>query len=298
LVYERISMQTTLVYQTDNLESARETLLKEIPNISEVKAIPPMEWKLVCETPVGNMAAYVSGKVVIQSLDEKWAQKVLSILSVEKREEFVPHIGVDEAGKGDFFGPLVTCALYVKDVDSVNKLRLVGVRDSKGISDKSILKLAPKVIKTCPNYSIVSIGAKKLDQMLKKSRNINKVLAWAHAQSIENVLKKVGSECSKVVIDQFSKKKSRILDALKENGSKLEVIQMYGGESDVAVAAASIVARAKFLDELSDLSKKYGIQFPKGATAVIGVAKDYVKQYGKERLSEVAKTSFKITSRI
>jgi ribonuclease HIII len=291
-------MQTTLVYQTEDLDLSKSILIEKMNGLSEVRAVSPMSWKLISEIPVGNIAAYSSGKVVIQSLDGDWAKRVLSSLTGESNEEFIPHIGVDEAGKGDYFGPLVTCALFLPDGETAKRLQMEGVRDSKTIKDSTIQKLYKKIVKICPDYSIVTIKPKKLTEMLKKSRNINKTLAWAHAQSIENVLEEVGDKCNKVVIDQFSKRKSRVLDALMKNGSKLEIVQKHGGESDIAVAAASIVARAVFVKEMDKISKKYGIDFPKGATDVIDTAKEFVKQNGKEKLSEVAKTTFKITDNI
>ncbi|MFH1546910.1 MAG: ribonuclease HIII [bacterium] len=291
-------MQTTLVYQTEDLDSSKSKLINEHPELSEVSINPPILWKLVSEVPVGNVAAYSSGKIVIQSLNNDWAKGILTSLNNGSQDDFVPHIGVDEAGKGDFFGPLVTCALYVPNSEVASQLQMEGVRDSKTISDSTILKLYEKIVQTCPDYSVVTIGPKRLTELLGKSRNINKTLAWAHSQAIENVLEKVGDECHKVVIDQFSKKKSRVLDALMENGKKLEIVQKHGGESDVAVAAASIVARAVFVMEMDKLSEKYSVKFPKGASDVIEFASDFKSKYGMEKLEEVAKTSFKISSRI
>jgi ribonuclease HIII len=272
--------------------------LDNFSELEEVSVKPPIFWKLISERPVGSVASYKSGKVVIQSGDDKWAGSILSMLSKDNHENFEPHIGVDEAGKGDFFGPLVTCALYVPSADTAGQLRQLGVRDSKSISDYTIESMHKNIVKLCSDYSIVSIGPKRLSEMLRESKNINKVLAWAHSQAIENVIEKSDDEIKKVVIDQFSKKKSRILDAIGENGSKLDIVQKHGGESDVAVAAASIVARANFVEEIRNLSDKYGMRFPKGASNVIDFAKLFVKQHGREELDNVAKTTFKITQRI
>lgn len=291
-------MQTTLVYETKDLSGSKEVLVDSFSMLDEVSPTGPMEWKLICGTPVGNVVAYSSGKIVIQSGDDSWAQEILNTLLSQNGEEFIPHIGVDEAGKGDFFGPLVTCALHVPSSDVAQQLRQLGVRDSKGLSDDAMKSMYKKITEICPDHSIVSIGPKRLTEMLKESHNINKTLAWAHSKAIEEVLEKSKENIKKVVIDQFSKSKSRVLDAIGENGSKLEIIQKHGGESDVAVAAASIVARCTFVNDMDEMSKKYGDEFPKGASNVIEFAKKFVEQNGREELNNVAKTTFKIVNQI
>jgi ribonuclease HIII len=125
--------------------------------------------------------------------------------------------------------------------------------------------------------------------------NLNRILAWAHARVI-GVLLKSHPGCRLVVVDEFS---ARSLDAaLKDRGRDVELVQSVRGERDAAVACASILARAGFLDGLEKLGEQYGTAFPKGATAVVGVARDFVRKHGGERLGEVAKLHFLTTQKV
>ncbi|MFH0862243.1 MAG: ribonuclease HIII [Candidatus Altiarchaeota archaeon] len=201
-------------------------------------------------------------------------------------------IGTDESGKGDYFGPLVVAAVYVGDDEA--KLKKLGVKDSKKLSDPKALELAEEIKKSSP-YDIVRINPEKYNKLHEKFGNLNILLAWAHARAIENLLAKV--EAKKVISDQFGDEKY-LKEKLMKKGKKVELIQMHRAESDTAVAAASVVARAAFLDSLAYLSRTYGIQFPKGATHVEHQGRMFIAAYGQERLKEVAKVHFKTTQRI
>ncbi|MBN2187170.1 MAG: ribonuclease HIII [Dehalococcoidia bacterium] len=208
-----------------------------------------------------------------------------------------PHskwIGSDEAGKGDYFGPLVVAGVVMDDTIAPLLVEL-GVKDSKRLSDNSVKNLAARIKKTCP-CSVVVIGPKRYNELYNKIGNLNRLLAWGHSRAIENILDK--EECDYALADQFGDK-NFIINALMEKGEKIEMKQRFRAESDMGVAAASILARAEFLSQLAMLSKKYGIDFPKGASsAVIETGKDFVKRYGKERLKEVAKIHFKTTKSV
>jgi len=203
------------------------------------------------------------------------------------------YIGVDESGKGDFFGPLVIAGVISNENIDETLLKL-GVKDSKKLSDKRVLQLAEKIKEIC-TYDIVVIKPGRYNE-LTKNLNLNKLLAWGHARVIENLLKKASEEnlrCLKAISDQFGDEKY-LLKALMQMGKKIEILQMHRAEVNLAVAAASIIARAKFLEQIKILSEKYGFDFPKGVSPkVIDLANEFVKKYGSEELSNVAKLHFR-----
>ncbi|MCK4402977.1 MAG: ribonuclease HIII [Dehalococcoidia bacterium] len=205
--------------------------------------------------------------------------------------KLVRWIGSDEAGKGDYFGPLVIAGVLV-DNTIVKSLEELGVKDSKRLSDNSVKELANKIKKTCL-CSVVTIGPAKYNELYNKIRNLNRLLAWGHSRAIENILDR--EECDYALADQFGDEKF-IIAALMEKGKGIKVKQEIRAESDIGVAAASILARAEFVHRLAMQSVKYGMDFPKGASpAVIETGKEFVRRYGKERLKEVAKIHFKTT---
>ena len=200
-------------------------------------------------------------------------------------------IGTDEAGKGDYFGPLVVAGVLV-DTSAARSFKELGIRDSKKLSDSVIKDLAARIKRNSP-LSIVAIGPEKYNELYAKIGNLNRLLAWGHSRVIENILKK--EQCNYVLADQFGDEKF-IVQALMEKGKKIQVIQSVRAESNIGVAAASILARAEFVQRLTALSLKYGINFPKGASSqVIEIGSEFVKRYGRERLNEVAKIHFKTT---
>jgi len=208
--------------------------------------------------------------------------------------KLVRWIGSDEAGKGDYFGPLVIAGVLV-DNTLVKSLEELGVKDSKRLSDNSVKELANKIKKMCL-CSVVTIGPTKYNELYNKIRNLNRLLAWGHSRAIENILDR--EECDYALADQFGDEKF-IIAALMEKGKGIRVKQEIRAESDIGVAAASILARAEFVHRLATLSVKYGMDFPKGASpAVIETGKEFVRRYGKERLKEVAKIHFKTTKSV
>lgn len=199
------------------------------------------------------------------------------------------YIGTDESGKGDFFGPLVIAGVFV-DIETAKKFKTLGIKDSKKLDDKTILKYAAE-IRNSTAHSVIIIMPDKYNQLYASFKNLNKLLAWGHARAIENVLNK--QNCSYALSDKFGDE-SLIKNALLELGKKITLEQRTKGESFIAVAAASIIARAEFVKRCNELKNKYSIDFPKGASdKVIETAKDFVKRFGKDELKYVAKTHFK-----
>ena len=203
-------------------------------------------------------------------------------------------IGIDESGKGDYFGPLVIAAVFVTPALEQD-LALMQVRDSKKISDGRILEMAPDIRLICP-HSLVAIGPQRYNELYAKIKNLNRLLAWGHARALENLLQQV--DCDLAIADQFGDERL-ILNALQEKGKQIRLVQRTKAESDLAVAAASILARAEFLQRLDRLSQELSTTLPKGASAAVELAgRMVVKKYGRDRLETVAKLHFKTTKQV
>ncbi|TKB67389.1 MAG: ribonuclease HIII [Nitrospira sp.] len=206
----------------------------------------------------------------------------------------IERIGIDESGKGDYFGPLVIAAVFV-DATTQGELRLMQVRDSKKISDGRILEMAPDIKTICP-HSVIAIGPQKYNELYAKIRNLNRLLAWGHAKALETLLERV--TCERAISDQFGNERL-ILNVLQEKGRKIVLEQRTKAESDLAVAAASILARAEFLLRLNRLSSEVGTTLPKGASPTVELAaKMIIKKHGQDRLGSVAKLHFKTTKAV
>jgi len=209
-------------------------------------------------------------------------------------DSFEPRIGSDESGKGDYFGPLVVAACYV-DADTVEKLLLLGVRDSKRLSDGRALAIAEDLKVLIPSATVV-IGPERYNALYEKIGNLNRLLAWGHARAIENLLGQV--TCDRVVTDQFGDERF-VARALMEKGRRVVLEQRPRTEDDPAVAAASILARAEFLKWLEQLSGKVGIPLPKGAgPSVDQTARRIITVHGLDLLRQVAKVHFKTTQKV
>jgi len=237
----------------------------------------------------------------IQELIENKRTNIKSeIISIKVAESDYPIIGTDESGKGDYFGPLVSAGVYV-DEESAKDLIALGVKDSKKLSDSKNLEMASMIKTICKgNYSIIEISPEKYNMLYaefkEEQKNLNILLAWSHSKAIEEILSKVN--CKNAIIDQFADEKI-ILRKLQDRGRTLTLIQRHKAEDNIAVAAASIIARAKFLESLAKLSNKYKIDLPKGASErTTKTAKIFVSKYGLNSLGRVAKIHFKITDQV
>jgi ribonuclease HIII len=169
------------------------------------------------------------------------------------------------------------------------------VQDSKKLTDAQALKLAAQIKRVCP-HSVIALKPEKYNELYAKMRNLNHLLAWAHARCIENVLEV--QEANLVISDQFAAGGKVVKDRLFERGKSVRFESRVRAEADTAVAAASILARAGFLYGLKDLSEEFGIPLPKGATNVINSGKTFVAKHGPEALHRVAKLHFKTTAQI
>jgi ribonuclease HIII len=251
-------------------------------------------------SPEGSVATlYSSGKLVLQG-KENFTQTISYIKARKDESRLIQsHIGVDEVGKGDYFGPLVVVACYV-DKEFAKKISYLGFDDSKRFSDRKIKSLYENVKDYQFCYPSV-VKPAEYNDLVNENGNVSIVLAKQHSKCIEMALKDLqdkGKYCESVVIDQFSSSKNRILDELGELGKQIKITQFHKGESDIAVAAASIIARGIFLEEFEKMSREYDFDFPKGASNVIDAGLKFIKQHSREELRNVAKVGFKTTQRI
>ncbi len=240
----------------------------------------------------------VQGKGVEEFVQFELEPKILGAAKlgyeeVHSPEMFEPHFGVDESGKGDFFGPLVIAGVYV-DRGIGRKLMDAGVQDSKRItSDARIRALADAIRKTAMGlFEVVLIGPAKYNELYEKFGNLNKLLAWGHARVIENLVVKK-PDCPRSLSDQFAD--ARLIEqSLLRHGQKIDIQQRPRAESDIAVAAASILAREGFINWLDREGKKLGMRLDRGVSpAVKTTAEKVVKEKGPEGLRQVAKVHFR-----
>lgn len=241
---------------------------------------------------------YSSGKLVVQG---KEAQPFIEFylepellgsfehsyadLSIDR----TPRIGVDEAGKGDFFGPLCIAGVYAgeKEIDELIK---IGVKDSKSMRDSTIQKMAKQIRNAVPHH-IVRISPKRYNSLYQQFGNLNLLLAWGHATVIEVLVKATG--CQSALIDQFSHL-PLVENALKKKGLALNFTKRTKAESDPVVAAASILARDSFVSGMDTLSEWMGFKLPKGASALVfETGKKIYLDKGEAIFDELAKKHFK-----
>src|SRR5437763_6743481 len=206
---------------------------------------------------------------------------------------FEPHFGVDESGEGDFFGPLVIAGAYV-DRGIARKLLDGGVVDSKRIGSDARIRVLADAIRKEPLglTDTVLIGPAKYNELYEKFGNLNKLLGWGHARVIENLLGKK-PDCPRALSDQFAD--ARVVEqSLLGHGRKIDIQQRIRAESDIAVAAASILAREGFINWLERRGKELGVRLERGVSEnVKETARKLVEMSGPQALREVAKVHFR-----
>jgi ribonuclease HIII len=265
------------------------------------------------ESDKTNIVFYESGKLVVQGKGtaefvefvlepEILKQAKLGYETILNPDLLLPRIGVDESGKGDFFGPLCIAGVYVNEA-VINSWKDLGVRDSKNISsDKKIAELADKIRKTpgCVVDSVV-VGNEAYNRLYSKMKSVNTLLAWGHARVIENLMGKryqMNPPPVKAISDQFAASKSVIEKALMKQGKEIQLVQRHKAEEDIAVAAASILARDAFVKGIAKLEKDFAMKLPKGASAAVdAAAKQFVQERGAENLAKVSKLHFRTALR-
>jgi ribonuclease HIII len=219
-------------------------------------------------------------------------EKILNPASVSS------HMGIDESGKGDFFGPLVISAAYV-DPDLARLMEAMGVKDCKLLSDKQVFYIGGKLraLLGPQRFALVSIGPEAYNRLYAKIRNVNRLLAWGHGRAIENLLETVPG-CPRAVADQFGAE-HLIKRALQKKGREIQLEQHHKAESDIAVAAASILAREGFLRSLQRMSETLGVPVLKGASEQVrAAAETLVRKEGAGVLLRTCKCHFRTTDQV
>ena len=256
-----------------------------------------------------QIVLYTSGKLVVQGRGAaEWIEFVLepevigqarlgyeNILDPQLTSA---HMGIDESGKGDFFGPLVIAAAYV-DEQLATEFQKLNVRDSKTITSDRVAETMGGDLRRLlgSRCSIIAIGPRAYNRLYAGFQNVNRLLAWGHARAIENLLAAI-PDCPRALSDQFGPK-HRIESALKARGVTIKLEQRHKAESDPAVAAASVLARTGFLRGLRELGTKIGVELPKGASDRVQVAaRQVIEKCGPAALGEVAKLHFKTTDAV
>ncbi len=209
-----------------------------------------------------------------------------------------PHFGVDESGKGDYFGPLVVAGVYTDERCAAELVRL-GCRDSKAISDdKKIHAIAEKIKKTAGVvYEVICIGPRRYNELYEEIGNLNRLLAWGHARVIAALHEKMPS-CPRALSDQFANEWV-LKRALGQRRIPVQLEQRTKAESDVAVAAASILARDRFVQWMQKTAAASNCPMPLGCGPhVTRAAQHFVATHGHERLPDVAKLHFKVTQKL
>lgn len=274
---------------------------------------PYARWRATHERT--QVVAYESGKLTVQGRGtEDFVRFVLEpeilgearldyrpeLLAQEDPGQFEPHAGIDESGKGDFFGPLCVACVYT-DGPIARRLLAAGVADSKTIgSDRRILSLAELVRREAAGrYSLVVIGPEAYNRLYARIGNLNRLLAWGHAKALEELLTRQPS-CPRAISDQFAKSQDTVRRALQERGRRIVLEQHPKAEADVAVAAASILARAEFVTRMRALGESsLGRELPKGVSAsVLAAARELVAKLGPERLGSFAKLHFRTAAQV
>ena len=255
-----------------------------------------------------TVTLYNSGKILVQgSNTESFIKEFLENTDNFPSTAIIPSktttiaeikysswIGTDESGKGDYFGPLVIAGVLVEE-ENIKKLAGFNIQDSKKLTDSVIEKVAVQ-IKQSSVFSVVVINPAKYNELYDKFKNLNSLLAWGHARAIENILEK--KPCENALSDKFGNE-SLIKNALLKKGRKINLEQRVRAESDLAVAAASILARNEFVQRIKRLSAEYGMEFQKGASQKVKEqAIEFIGKNGFDTLKNIAKLHFKTTKEL
>jgi ribonuclease HIII len=283
--------------------------LREILAAGNYRPVAVPHTIVAVEGPDCRVNLYTSGKLLVQGKGtEDFVMFVLEPNVLQRAglgyEEVLdpgataPHMGIDESGKGDFFGPLVVAAAYTDPV-LAGTMRQIGVRDSKQMTDKQIFAVGARLraLLGRNRYALVTIGPETYNRLYAGIRNVNRLLSWAHARAIENLLDTM-PDCPRAVADQFGAA-HQIERALMKKGRAIVLEQHHKAEADIAVAAASVLARECFLRALQRLGKEHGLDLPKGASAAVReAALALVRREGPAILLKTAKCHFRTADEV
>jgi len=291
------------------LTAAQQATLTDLLRGGNYRPVTVPHTAIAVRTPDCTINLYTSGKLLVQGKGAReFVEFTLEPLVLESvalgyedvldPERFTPHMGIDESGKGDFFGPIVIAAAYV-DRELVETMEKLGVRDSKAIkSDAKALALGREIRGLLGRrFALVNIGPAAYNRLYAKIRSVNALLSWGHARAIEDLLAIV-PDCPRAISDQFGNKE-QVKRSLMAKGRAITLEQRHRAESDMAVAAASILAREAFLRGLQKLSESFGTELLKGASAAVRErAVELVGRHGPDILIQTAKCHFRTTDQV
>lgn len=304
----------TIVFKVS--ENVKQKMIKYYKDLRKEKTPPYAVFQAVEADTV--ITLYESGKAMFQGvsadidaniwidLEKKLNNRIIDINGKEKKEKkqetktliTTSTIGSDEVGTGDYFGPIVVTATYVSK-ENIAFLEDLGVKDSKKLTDEKIIKIAPEILKRIPYVSYI-LTNEAYNEHYSADTNMNKIKAILHNKVLVGMLKKDNYPYDKIVVDQFvyPKKYYEHIASAKEKATNITFMTK-AEDQCYSVAAASIICRYIFLGEMKKLSEKLNMNLPKGAGELVDTAgANIVKQFGWEKLKEIAKLNFKNTDKI
>ena len=289
-------------------DEIKEKMIEYYKDKRRDKVIPYVVFQAQEEDTVITM--YESGKVMFQgtSADVDAAMWGVALENTkekkeEKKKENAKYyncnaVGSDEVGTGDYFGPIVVTACYVKK-DQLEELEKLGIGDSKKIDDEKIKKIAPEIAKIV-KYKSVILTNKEYNEKHTKDTNMNKIKAILHNRVLYQMVHDEKVKYDYIIVDEFARE-NRYYEYLEDQPVIQKDITFLTKAEDIspAVACASIISRYLFLKEFDKLSDSIHIPLPKGAGKDVDeIGEEVVEKYGEEKLQEIAKVNFKNTDRI
>ena len=290
-------------------DKTREKLIKYYEDKKRDKVIPYVVFQAEDNGTVVTM--YESGKIMFQGtsadidsamwLEMNGVEKIQKEKKEQAKEDIKYYncssIGSDEVGTGDYFGPIVVTASYVKKED-IPYLEELGIKDSKKLTDEKILDIAPKVAKRI-SYKSIILNNKEYNEKYDDN-NMNKIKAIMHNKALYSMVQNTKESYDYIIVDEFAREQ-RYYEYIRESTEIQRGITFMTKAEDknLAVACSSVISRYIFLKEFDKLSDSLHIPLPKGAgPQVDSIGEEIVEKYGKDKLKEVAKLNFANTNRI
>ena len=289
-------------------EKTKEKMIDYYKDKKKDKKIPYVVFQAVDMDTTITM--YESGKVMFQGksadVDAAMWREIDGQSKVDKTKQkeedkkyyYCSSVGSDEVGTGDYFGPIVVTATYVKKED-IPFLESLGIKDSKKVTDELILKVVPELIKKIPYRSLI-LTNKEYNEKYSRDFNMNKIKAIMHNKVLYQIMTELKPAVDYIIVDEFARE-ARYYDYIKEAQEIQKGITFMTKAEDknLAVASASMISRYIFLKEFDKLCDEVSLPLPKGAGSDVDkMGEELVAKYGEEKLKEVAKYNFKNTQKI
>lgn len=289
-------------------DKTKEKMIKYYEDKKRDKVIPYVIFQAQDGDTVITM--YESGKIMFQGttadvdssmwleMDGQSKKDSPEVKEKEKKYYYCSSIGSDEVGTGDYFGPIVVTASFVKKED-IPYLEELGIKDSKKLTDEKILDIAPKVAKKI-SYKSLILSNQEYNEKHGSNNNMNKIKAIMHNKVLYQMVQETKEKYDYIIVDEFARE-NRYYDYIKDMKEIQRGITFMTKAEDknLAVACSSVISRYIFLKEFDKLSDSLHIPLPKGAGANVDViGEEIVDKYGQDKLKEVAKLNFANTERI